>query len=128
MSFTNTCPTFSELLTEASLNPTRRQIFDVAGIPVAIYLQSDRIHVYRGSDQEPFATLRFGGPYSGAIWINGEVSGEYEKDSDGRFIVTEIDSGFRMPDSRREQDPVSHVLEVLRDRLQKTEAQIELKA
>lgn len=128
MSFTSSYPTISELLTEASLNPTRRQTLDVAGTPVAIYLQPDRIHVYRDNDPEPFATLRFGGPHSGAIWIDGEVAGEYEKDSDGRFIITEIDSGFRMPDSRRERDPVRHILEVLRDRMRETEVQIELQA
>ena len=110
-------PTIDELLNEASNSPAIRRRIEDDVINVAMFVQPDRIHVYQGNDHEPFATLRFGGPYSGAIWIGDELTGEYHKDTNGQFVVIDIASGFRKPDSRRQQDPLVHLLEVLREKL-----------
>ena len=78
-----------------------------------LIVQSDRILAYRDEEERPVAVLRFGGPYAGAagtIWVSGELVGEYEKDREGNFMVTEIEAGFKVPQSRRQLDPVAHIL------------------
>ena len=115
MALNPTYPTIEELLPETSTYPPIRRFIDADGIQVSIFLQPGRIYLYRDEEQKPFATLRFGGPHSGAIWINDELAGEYERSPSGQFIVTEIAAGFRKLDSRREQDPISHLIEVLHE-------------
>lgn len=116
MALKPTYPTIEELLPEASTYPPIRRFIDVDGIQVAIFMQPGRIYIYQDKEQKPFAALRFDGPHSGAIWIDDKLAGEYERDPNGHFIVTEIASGFRKPDSRREQDPINHLIEVLHEK------------
>lgn len=103
-------PTTDELLREASQAASVRHRVEFEGLALELLLQMDRILVYRGDEQRPIAVLRFGGPYSGAIWLNDRLIAEYDKDSNGHFVVTVIEAGFKLPDSRRQEDPVQHLL------------------
>ena len=103
-------PSTDELLREASsTNGRRHRIHSPSGV-IALFVQSDRILAYRGEEPSPFGLLRFGGPYSGAIWIGDELIGEYGKTFDGSFFVVEIEDGFLTPDSRREEDPLAFLI------------------
>ena len=103
-------PTTDELLTEASTGGGIRRRIDAPGASIDLVLQLDRILAYRDGEAMPFAVLRFGGRHSGAIWIGGELVGEYAKDSDGKFVIIEIEAGFKQPASRRHEDPVAHLI------------------
>ncbi len=118
MTLNRTYPTFNELVTEASNSPIYRRCIE--GRDMTMFVLADRIYIYHGNDQEPVGTLRFGSPHSGAIWVEGQLVGEYDKDPDGQFVVTEIVSGFLNPDSRKQQDPIFHLCEVLQDKLSST--------
>ena len=102
--------TTDQLLTEASTSVGSRHRINADGVSIELFLQYDRILMYRDDEDKPFATLRFGGPHSGAIWIMGQLVGEYDKDRDGNFIITDIEMGFKQPDSTRQQDPVAHLV------------------
>ena len=78
-----------------------------------LVVYGDRILAYLGEREMPVAVLRFGGPYSGTIWVDGELVGEYDKDQEGKFLVTEIEEGFKRPQSRRQLDPVAHIIELV---------------
>jgi hypothetical protein len=114
MTINRTYPTFDELLTEASHSPMFRRHIEEDDI--TMFVLADRIHIYQGKDQDPFGTLRFGGPRSGAIWAEGQLVGEYDKDTDGQFVVVEISSGFKKPGSRRQKDPLAYLFEVLQQK------------
>ena len=103
-------PTTDQLLVEAAGAFGVRHKVEFKGIALELLLQDDRILVYRGDEARPIAVLRFGGPYSGAIWLNDELIAEYSKDREGKFVVTDIEAGFKLPDSRRREDPVQHLL------------------
>lgn len=107
-------PTTDQLLYDAATaNPKIvRQRIEVQGMPLDLILQMDRILVYRDDENEPFAILRFGGPHSGAIWIDGQFVGEYDKDRDGNFVVVEVEAGFKQPDSKRLEDPFAHLVKM----------------
>ena len=106
-------PTTDQLLLEASSSVGTRHRIVFQGMEFEFHLQADRILVYCADENTPVAVIRFGSPFSGAIWMRGQLVGEYDKDRDGKFVVTEIESGFKQPDSRRQQDPVEHVLNQL---------------
>ncbi len=106
-------PTTDQLLADASISVGARHRLrgTKAGMDLVVY--GDRILAYRDEEEMPVAVLRFGGPYSGTIWVGGELVGEYEKDREGKFLVTEIESGFKVPKSRRQLDPVAHIIELV---------------
>jgi hypothetical protein len=107
-------PTTDKLLSEAATAAGTRHKIEAGGTVVDLFLQSDRILAYRGDEDTPIAVLRFGGRYSGAIWMEGELVGEYHKNPDGQFILIEIEAGFKLPDSLRQEDPVAHVIKLIR--------------
>ena len=102
-------PPTDELLKEASAAGTRHRI-EHRGEVIALFLQSDRILAYRGDESAPFGWLRFGGPHSGAIWMGGDLVGEYYKDINGEFFVMEVEDGF-LTGTRRTEDPVAYLIE-----------------
>ena len=104
-------PTTDELLKQASTAAGRRYLISVDNDVIALFLQSDRILAYRGEEPTPFGFLRFGGPHSGAIWMKGNLIGEFDKNLDGEFFIVEIEDGFISPESRRQEDPVAFLLE-----------------
>ncbi len=104
-------PPTDELLEKAASNPGFRRLVDLDGEQVALFLQSDRILAYRGEEVTPFGLLRFGGPHSGAIWMDGQLIGEYDKTLDGEFFVVEVEDGFLSPELRRKEDPVAYLIE-----------------
>lgn len=110
MSVFSKAPTTGELLVEAAGASSIRHKVEFKGIVLELQLREDRILVCREDDERPIAVLRFGGPNSGAIWLNDQLIAEYDKDSDGYFVVTVIEAGFKLPDSRRQEDPVQHLL------------------
>ena len=116
MSLYSSPPTTDQLLTEASTSAGIRRRIRVKGAAIELVLQIDRILAYRDDEDTPFAILRFGGPHSGAIWIGGQLVGEYDKDRDGKFTIIEIEAGFKQPDSRRQEDPVAHLVNHVRYR------------
>ena len=105
-----TPPPTDQLLSEASTATGIRYRIKDKGATIELVLQLDRILAYRGDEDRPVAVLRFGGPHSGAIWIDGQLVGEYDKGLDGEFVVIEIESGFKRPSSRRQEDPVAHLV------------------
>ena len=104
-------PPTDELLETAASNPGFRRLVDLDGEHVALFLQADRILAYKGEEAAPFGLLRFGGPHSGAIWMGGQLIGEYDKTLDGEFFVVEVEDGFLAPESRRKEDPVAYLIE-----------------
>lgn len=103
-------PTTDQLLTEASTSAGIRRRIDTKGAIIHLVLQTDRILAYRDDEDKPFATLRFGGPHSGAIWVGGRLVGEYDKDGDGKFVIVEIKEGFKQPGTKRFEDPIAHLV------------------
>ena len=110
MTMYQTAPTAEELIKEAAVTSGTRRKVESKGTTLELHLQDDRILVYRHEDTQPIAVLRFGGPYSGTIWLNDQLIAEYGKDHEGNFIITDIQGGFKLPDSRRRDDPVQHLL------------------
>jgi hypothetical protein len=106
-------PTTDRLLTDASTSAGVRHRIKVNGAEIDLVVQMDRILAYRDEEDMPIAVLRFGGPHSGAIWIGERLVGEYEKDQEGQFVVTEIEAGFKRPTSRRQEDPVVHLINLV---------------
>lgn len=74
---------------------------------------SGRVNIFLGSNEEPVAVLRFGGPHSGALWIGGELIGEFNQDHTGSFVVVEIEDGFKRPGRIENSDPIAYLLERL---------------
>ena len=103
-------PPTDELLKEASSATGVRCLIERRGEVIALFLQSDRILAYKGDDSTPFGILRFGGPHSGAIWLNGDLIGEYDKNLEGDFIVVEIEDGFMDFETRRTEDPIAFLI------------------
>ena len=106
-------PDTDQLLTQAAKSTGVRYHVEVKGNVLELVLQIDRVLIYRGDEPTPIAVLRFGGPHSGAMWLNNQLIGEYDKDREGKFVVTEIESGFKRPNSRRHEDPVVHIIRQL---------------
>ena len=77
---------------------------------IELILQFDRVCLYLRDDEFPVAHLQFGGPRSGAIWFGEELIGEYDKNPAGEFVLIEISRGFKLPDSRRQEDPLAHLV------------------
>ena len=116
MVFNISIPAMDHLLTGTPDSVGLRHRVQGLGCGLDLIVQSDRILAYRDEEERPVAVLRFGGPNSGAsgtIWVSGELVGEYEKDREGKFLVTEIEAGFKMPNSRRQLDPVAHIVELV---------------
>ena len=103
-------PPTDDLLKEASASAGVRRLIADKGEVIALFLQSDRILAYRGEEAAPFGVLRFGGPHSGAIWMRGDLVGEYDKDLNGEFFVVEVEDGF-LAETRRKEDPVAYLIE-----------------
>lgn len=114
MAVSQMSPTAEELLKEAAETSGARRKVKFKGIALELHLQDDRILVYREEDVRPIAVLRFGGPYSGTIWLNDQLIAEYGKDHEGHFMITDIQAGFKLPNTRRRDDPVHHLLGQLR--------------
>lgn len=79
-----------------------------------LLVHRDQVSVFLASSDEPVATLRFGSSYSGALWIAGDVIGEFYKDPrGGPFTVIEIQEGFKKPHPKENVDPIAYLLERL---------------
>lgn len=103
-------PTTDELLQQAASTLGMRRLVHSSHSLITLFLQSDRILVYRGEEPTPFGLLRFGGPRSGAIWMDGQVIGEYDKDLEGEFVVVEVEDGFLAGHQQR-QDPLEYLIQ-----------------
>ena len=75
-----------------------------------------RINVYLESSERPVAVLRFGSLSSGALWLKGDLIGEFRRDSTGSFVVVEIEDGFKKPAPIEDTDPLTYLL----DRVQRS--------
>ena len=74
----------------------------------------DRINIFLESSEKPVAVLRFGGPYSGALWLRGTLVGEFIKEhTTGVFMVVEIEDGFKKLTPIEDKDPIRYLLERL---------------
>ena len=71
----------------------------------------DRINVYLESSERPVAVLRFGSPYSGALWLDGDLVGEFRREPKGDFVVVEIEDGFKRPIPIEGEDPIRYLLD-----------------
>lgn len=69
-----------------------------------------RVNVYLESSDKPVAVLRFGSPYSGALWLEGDLIGEFRREDTGSFVVIEIEDGFKRPAPIEDTDPFSYLL------------------
>jgi hypothetical protein len=91
---------------------------DVLDDTYEVDFASVRLSVRRSGQRVEFAVkdvpgrigvVRFGGPASGALWINGECVGEYERDAN-EYVVTPITEGRRQIDSVVRVHPVDFLL------------------
>ena len=73
----------------------------------------DRINVFLESSERPKAVLRFGGPASGALWLEGDLIAEFMKEPAGKFVVVEIEDGFKKPGLKEDTDPIRYLLDRL---------------
>lgn len=78
--------------------------------PADLVVLRHRINVFLESSEKPVAVLRFGGPYSGALWLKGELVGEFWREPSGSYVVVEIEGGFKQPTPREGVDPVGYLL------------------
>jgi hypothetical protein len=70
----------------------------------------DRVNVYLKSSEMPVAVLRFGGPSSGALWMGGDLIGEFRREPGGALMVVEIEDGFKKPTPIEDTDPIAYLL------------------
>ena len=79
-----------------------------------LLVHRDQVNVFLESSVEPVAKLRFGSFYSGALWMAGDVIGEFYKDPrGGPFTVVEIEDGFKKPHPKENVDPIAYLLKRL---------------
>lgn len=104
-----TSPPTDELLHRASAVNGVRCLIEGKGGVISLFIQPDRILAYKGNDSNPFGVLRFGGPHSGAIWVEGDLVAEYDKNLSGEYFIVEVEDGF-LADSRRKGDPVAYLI------------------
>ena len=76
-----------------------------------LFTTSQRTFVYREEDDEPIGNIYFGGQHSGAVWLRGELIGEYRMDPKGDLILTKVNKGFKEPESRGVKDPLAYLIE-----------------
>ena len=76
-----------------------------------LFLQHDRICLFTTQGESPIGIIRFGGPCSGAIWLQGRLVGEYDKTLEGQYILIRVEDGFKVPESKQEKDPLLHLVE-----------------
>ena len=72
-----------------------------------------RVNIYLESGEEPVAVLRFGSLYSGAMWLQGNLMGEFSMKPTGSFVVVEIEDGFKRPTPVEDVDPLQYLLDRL---------------
>ena len=89
---------------------TRVEVKFGEGRTVDLVVFRDRINLYLESSQKPVAVLRFGSPNSGALWLRGDLIGEFRREHDGGFVVVEIEDGFKRPIPIEDTDPVGYLL------------------
>ena len=70
-----------------------------------VIVESNNAFLYRKNDELPTRHLRFAGFHSGAIWMEKDVIGEYYMNSQGKFEITEIENGFKIPGSGTSRTP-----------------------
>ncbi len=108
-------PTTEVLSKAADGDVVRRYAVSVGGNRAAdLVVFRQRINVYLESSEEPVAVLRFGSSHSGALWLQGDLIGEFQKESAGSFVVFEIEDGFKRPVPKEGVDPIGYLLERLR--------------
>ena len=78
-----------------------------------LFVLHDRTNVFLESSEEPVAVLRFGGPYSGALWLEGNLIGEFIREPAGSFVLIEIEDGFKRPPPIEDTDPIVYLLDRL---------------
>lgn len=108
-------PTTEALSRSADEGVVRRYAVSIGGnLAADLVILRQRINVYLESSEEPVAVLRFGSPNSGALWLQGDLIGEFQKDPTGSFVVFEIEDGFKRPSPKEGVDPFEYLLERLR--------------
>ena len=80
---------------------------------VNLLIHREQIDFFLESTEEPVAVLRFGSSYSGALWLSGDVIGEFHKAPKGPFVVVEIQDGFKKPHPVEDVDPIEYLLDRL---------------
>ncbi len=107
-------PTTEALSKAADEDVVRRYAVSIGGDRAAdLVVLRQRINVYLESSEEPVAVLRFGSPYSGALWLKGDLIGEFQKEPTGSFVVVEIEDGFKRPAPKEGVDPIGYLLQRL---------------
>ena len=69
-----------------------------------------RINIYLESSEKPVAVLRFGSLYSGALWLKGELIGEFRREPEGSYVVVEVEDGFKKSPPLVGTDPIEYLL------------------
>ena len=94
--------------------PKRFEVEIGKGRNADLVVFGNRINVFLESSENPVATLRFGGPHSGALWLGDNLIGEFIKEhTTGTFMVVEIENGFKKPIPIEGKDPIRYLLERL---------------
>ncbi len=111
MALLETLPTTNALSEAAGERVGRRYEVEIDEDSTAnLFVFRDRVHIYLGPGETPDAVLRFGSLYSGALWVHGDLIGEFTRDPSGSFTVTEIEDGFKKSSPIENVDPVKYLL------------------
>ena len=74
---------------------------------------SDRVSIYRGSEDSPLGYIWHGSPRTGAIWTSDVCIADFKMNEDGRYTVTLIEELFRRPETTIEVDPIYFLLSTI---------------
>lgn len=77
-----------------------------------VHRAGQRITFSLPQSQEPFGSIRFGSPSSGAIWIGNDLVGEFSKIDDD-YAVIPVVNGRTRPNEIQKIDPVAYLIQRL---------------
>ena len=76
---------------------------------VSLFIAKDRVNVYTDRSL-PVAALRFGGPASGALWVGGDLVGEFDARFPETLELMRIEEGLKTPPALHGVDPLAYLL------------------
>ena len=91
-----------------------------------VMVESNNAFLYRKNDELPTGHLWFTGFHSGAIWMEKDVIGEYYMNSQGKFEITEIENGFKIPGSGTSRTPLEFLIKKVEVKFKKKKGPLRL--
>lgn len=82
---------------------------DFGNVRLLARRSSQRAEFKVASNPKNVGLIRFGGPSSGALWINDKCIAEYEREGD-EYFITPVSDGRRQIDGVVKAHPVQYLL------------------